>query len=77
MVDGVVLPSTVPVPYPTVPSKTAGHKQLATIFKQGFQMQDHNVKQLGGISMYAKCIGICMQGDIVRVQIPGYVLKKK
>ena len=24
-VDGVVLPSTVPVPYCTVPSKTAGH----------------------------------------------------
>ena len=26
-------------------------------------MQDHNVKQLGRISMYAKCIGGCMQGD--------------
>ena len=40
-------------------------------------MQDHNVKQLGRISMYAKCIGGCMQGAIVRVRIPGYVLKKK
>ena len=40
-------------------------------------MQDHNVKQLGKISMYAKCIGGCMQGAIVRVRIPGYVLKKK
>ena len=26
-------------------------------------MQDHNVKQLGRISMYAKCIGGCMQSD--------------
>ena len=25
-------------------------------------MQDHNVKQLGRISVYAKCIGGCMQG---------------
>ena len=40
-------------------------------------MQDHNVKQLGRISMYAKCIGGCMQGAIVRVRIPGYVLKKR
>ena len=27
--------------------------------------------------MYAKCIGGCMQGAIVRVRIPGYVLKKE
>ena len=27
-------------------------------------MQDHSVKQLGRISMYAKCIGGCMHGDI-------------
>ena len=26
-------------------------------------MQDHNVKQLGRMSMYAKCIGECMQCD--------------
>ena len=26
-------------------------------------MQDHKAKQLGRISMYAKCIGGCMQGD--------------
>ena len=34
-VDGVVSASTVPVPYHTIPAKTAasGHKQLATIFK--------------------------------------------
>ena len=25
-------------------------------------MQDHNVKQRGRTSMYAKCIGGCMQG---------------
>ena len=39
---------TCPVPY--------HQRQLVTIFKQGFQMQDHNVKQLGKMSMYAKCI---------------------
>ena len=55
----------------TVPSKTAGHKQLVNI-----QMQDHNVKQLERISMYAKCIGDTCRA-IVRVRIPGYVLKKK
>ena len=26
-------------------------------------MQDQNVKQLGRMSMYAKCIGECMEGD--------------
>ena len=38
-------------------------------------MQDHNVKQLRSISMYAKCIGGCMQGDSAG-SFPGYVLKK-
>ena len=45
-------------------------------------MQDHNVKQLGRISMYAKCIGGGGGGGhagraIVRVRIPGYPLKKR
>ena len=40
-------------------------------------MQDHNVKQLGRISMYmyAKC-GMHAGRAIVRVRITGYVLKK-
>ena len=45
-------------------------------------MQDHNVKQLGRISMYAKCIGgggggVHAGRAIVRVRIPGYLLKKR
>ena len=28
-------------------------------------VKDHNVKQLARMSMYAKCIGGCMQGDSV------------
>ena len=39
-------------------------------------MQDHNVKQLGRISMYAKCIGGCMQGDSAGSN-PRLCLKKK
>ena len=39
-------------------------------------MQDHNVKQLGRISMYAKCIGGCMQGDSAGSN-PRLCLKKR
>ena len=44
-------------------------------------MQDHNVKQLGRISMYAKYVCEVYRGmhagrAIVLVRIPGYVLKK-
>ena len=39
-------------------------------------MQDYNVKQLGRISMYAKCIGGCMQGDSAGSN-PRLCLKKK
>ena len=48
------------VPSRTVPSNTAGHIQLAAIFKYGFQTQDHNVKQLRRMGMNAKCMGECM-----------------
>ena len=40
-------------------------------------MQDHNVKQLGRISMYAKCIGGCMQGADSAGSNPRLCLKKR
>ena len=59
----ITLDRTCPVPYRTI--KDAWPQTAGNNIQIGFQMQDHNVKQLGRISMYAKCIGGCMQGDSV------------
>ena len=57
-VCAIGMPGAIPYLSRTIPSKTAGHKTCnswpqLTIFKWGFQMQEH-VNQLGRMSMYAK-----------------------